>query len=143
MSRSTDPLGARRQCPSGADLRECRQPKRRTGVDRPSENLQFASRIDGAGLMVLRGQPTAKPSKALTYPPPKAPPQTPGRAVFGSREHARGRGIDGPPKDSPPPKVVERSAGRRRTIDSSPFYTQEKESPLPPRARPLGGVPVI
>jgi hypothetical protein len=47
----------------------------------------------------------------------------PGRAVFGSKEHARGRGIDGPPQDSPPPKAVERSAGWRRTVDPSPFYT--------------------
>ncbi len=32
-------------------------------------------------------------------------------------------------------EAVERSAGRRRTVDPSPFHTQERESPLPPRAR--------
>ncbi len=52
-----------------------------------------------------------------------------GRAVFGSKEHARGRWIDGPSEGSPRPKAVERSAGWRRTVDSSPFHTQEKESP--------------
>ncbi len=30
-------------------------------------------------------------------------------------------------------EAVERSVGRRRTVDPSPFHTQE-ESPLPPRA---------
>ncbi len=30
-------------------------------------------------------------------------------------------------------EAVERSVGRRRTVDSSPFHTPEKESPLPPR----------
>ena len=34
-------------------------------------------------------------------------------------------------KDSPPPKAVERSAGQRRTVDSSPFQKQE-ESLFPP-----------
>ncbi len=73
------------------------------------------------------GQPAAKPIKALTHRPANAP-QEPGRAVFGSTEHARGRGIDGPTQGSPRPKAVERSADRRGTVDSSPFHTQEKES---------------
>ena len=63
--------------------------------------------------------------KVIPTTPPKPP--KPGRAVFGSRERARRRGIDGPPEDSLRPKAVERSAGRRGTIDSSPFHTQHKE----------------
>ena len=46
-----------------------------------------------------RSSPTAKPSKSA-HPPTRQSLPKPGRAVFGSREHARGRGIDGPPEDS-------------------------------------------
>ena len=42
-----------------------------------------------------------------------------------------GRGIDGPPEDSPRPKAVERSAGRRRTIDSSPLQHAKNKEPTP------------
>ncbi len=62
--------------------------------------------------------------KVIPTTPPKPP--KPGRPLFGSKEHAVGRGIDGPPQDSLRPKAVERSAGRRKTVDPSPFHTQGK-----------------
>ena len=37
-----------------------------------------------------------------------------------------GRGIDGPPEDSLRPKAVERSADRRRAVDSSPISTPKR-----------------
>jgi len=115
------------------DLRECRQPKRQAEGDRPTRVLQFPPRSREKDRRSPAEQPTAKPTKRSPTYPPKPP--KPGRTVFGSKEHAQRRGIDGPPQDSPPPKAVERSAGWRRTIDSSPVHKQEKESPLPPSWR--------
>ncbi len=81
--------------------------------------------------MVLGGAVYGEAEQSA-HPPTRQSPPKHGRAVFGSREHAGGRGIDGPPEDSLRPKAVERSAGRRRTVDPSPFHPLEKESPLPP-----------
>ena len=97
----------------------------------PCIALMLNSHAGLYGPIVLRG-PAHREAEQPAHLSSRQSPPKPGRAVFGSREHARGRGIDGPPQDSPPPKAVERSAGRRGTVDPSPFHTLEKESPLPP-----------
>ena len=76
-------------------------------------------------MALRRGGFTAKPNNALTSPPAKAPP-SPGGQCSAPENTLRGRGIDGPPQDSPPPKAVEQSAGRRRTIDPSPLPNARK-----------------
>ncbi len=71
---------------------------------------------------------------------PTTPPEPPKARAGGVRLHRTRlrRGIDGPPEDSPPPKAVERSAGRRRTIDSSPLPHVRKGV-----ATPVQGLPSV
>ncbi len=129
-----EPLGMRRPCPFGSgDLRDCGQPKRRGGRRPADRELSSFPRHRGRRREGPRGAAYSEADQSA-HPPTRQCPHKPGRAVFGSRAHARGRGIDGPAQGSPRPKVVERSADRRGTVDSSPFHPQEKESPLPPSA---------
>ncbi len=58
----------------------------------------------------------------------KTPGQSGEQRASGYSPAPGGRGIDGPPEDCPPPKAVERSAGRRRAIDSSPLPHARKRS---------------
>ena len=106
------------------------------------ERRLFPSSWREGEAVVFRKELSYGEAEQRAYLPTRQSPPKPGRAVFGSREHARGRGIDGPTEGSLRPKAVERSADRRRAVDS-PFHPQKKESPLPPRARHSGGGPSI
>ena len=56
-------------------------------------------------------------------PPTCQSPPKPGRTVLGSREHAEGERGSMVLRRTVCGEAVERSAGRRRTVDPSPFYT--------------------
>ena len=120
----TEPLGMTRPCPFGSgDLRDCSQPKRRGGRRPADRELSSFPRHRGRRREGPRGAAYGEAAQGAP-PPTRQCPHKPGRAVFGSREHARERGIDGPAQGSPRPKAVERSADRRGTVDPSPFHTQ-------------------
>ncbi len=73
-------------------------------------------------------------AKALTHPPAKAPPSPGGRCsapentLEGEGSMVLRRTVCG--------EAVERSAGRRRTADSCPFHTQQKEQQTALLGRP-------
>ena len=136
--------GAHDPAPASASLHRLRRQTVLRGTVNPSSRWhgwgqRTAPRATGRGGTSIPIIPPPKPfrlglgRKGHSHPTRQSPLK-PGRAVFGSGQHARGRGIDGPPEGSLRPKAVERSADRRRTVDPSPFHTQQ-EAPSPPRTR--------
>ena len=109
---------------------------RRWAMAVSGERRLFPSSWREGEAVVFRKELSYGEAEQRAYLPTRQSPPKPGRAVFGSREHARGRGIDGPTEGSLRPKAVERSADRRRAVDSSPLPDAKKKEPPSP---PTGG----
>ena len=132
--------GVHGPAPASASLHRLR----RQTVLRGTVNPSSRQRVGGGANGPLQGALRAWVERS--FPPPRSAGQVPyvclhlnprytnagarsgeQRASGCSQVHG-GRGIDGPPQDSLRPKAVERSAGRRRTVDSSPLPQARKRS---------------